>query len=104
MPAFISIVRILLEVFYPGRPFPNEAVLWKALDETLKLFGNVFRSAIIHDLNSMNRDNTAHGPSHLDVGMISESLRRHFSLDAYELIMNRMLAKLHELESVSVAA
>ncbi len=83
---------------------PDEAALWKALDEILRLFGDVFRKAIISDLNSMNRDNPSHGPQHLDLGMISESLKRHFGFDTCELIMNRVIVKFRQLESLSTAA
>lgn len=68
----------------------------------MRLFGNVFKNAIISDLNSMNRDNPAHGSAHLDMGMISDTLKQRFGLDAYELIINRVIAKFRELESVSV--
>ncbi|MGH9993509.1 MAG: hypothetical protein ACREBU_02165 [Nitrososphaera sp.] len=79
----------------------DEAIVWRALEESLLIFGTVFRDEILHDLNSMNRDNPSHGTSHLDMEMISECLKRHFGLDAYELIMNRLIAKVHELESIS---
>ncbi len=81
---------------------PDETILWKALDETLQVFGDVFKNVIIADLNSMNRDNPTHGTVHLDMGMISDSLKRHFGLDAYEMIMNRVIAIYHDKESASI--
>jgi hypothetical protein len=77
----------------------DEAVLWKALDETLLVFGDLFRKVILHDLNSMNRIDASRGSSHLDMGMISDSLKKHFGFEAYTLIMSRLIVKLQELEN-----
>jgi hypothetical protein len=76
----------------------DEKILWKALDETLLVFGDLFRKVILYDLNSMNRSDPSRGPSHLDIGMISDSLKKHFGFEAYSLIMNRLIKKLQELE------
>jgi hypothetical protein len=80
----------------------DEEVLWKALDETLLVFGDQFRKIILHDLNSINRNDPSRGQSHLDMGMISDSLKKHFGFESYSLIMNRLIIKLRELEGKKI--
>ncbi len=86
---------------YQG-PVSDERLLRQALEETLQTCGEIFRKAILTDLESMNRDNPSCGAGHLDMGMISDSLKRYFGLDAYEMIMHRVIARVKELATATV--
>jgi hypothetical protein len=76
-----------------GMPIVDERLVWQGLEMTL---------AIISDLESQSRVDPNCCPKHIDMGMISECLKKFLGIDASEMIMQRVILKVDELSSVTM--
>ncbi|HEY7733403.1 MAG TPA: hypothetical protein VIB07_01280 [Nitrososphaera sp.] len=75
----------------------NERLVWLALEQELDIFGTKLKNAVILDLESRAGHDKSRGPRHIDLGLISESLKKFLALDGYELVMLRVIRKVEEL-------
>jgi hypothetical protein len=80
----------------------NERLVWVALEQELEMFGTHLKNAVILDLELTAHHDKTRGPRHIDIGMISESLRKFLALDGYELVMKRVIRKVEELSAPTV--
>lgn len=79
----------------------DQGVLRQAFEETLEVLGSQIRQALMADLDSHLRESD--DAQDLELSTISECLRRYFGLDSAEMIMERTMARMHELSSVGVS-
>ena len=75
----------------------NERLVWVALEQELEIFGANLKNAVILDLEFRANNDKTRGPRHIDLGLISDSLKKFLGIDAYELVMLRVIRKVEEL-------
>lgn len=85
-----------------GLAIVNERLVWVALEQELEIFGAQLKNAVILDLEARAHHDSKRGPRHIDLGLISESLKKFLGLDGYELIMQRVILKVDELSTASM--
>ncbi len=77
----------------------NERLVWVALEQELEIFGANLKNAVILDLESRAHHDKSRGPRHIDLGLISDSLKKYLGIDGYELVMLRVIRKVEELSA-----
>jgi hypothetical protein len=79
----------------------NERLVWVALEQELEIFGTHLKNAVILDLESRSHHDKMRGPRHIDLGLISDSLKKFLGIDGYELVMLRVVRKVEALSATS---